>query len=60
MKQMLIRPSPKQILSDFSTGPDLLILNGGDFPSDPTTPGLTSDTAVSVNYTKKEIAILGT
>lgn len=35
-------------------------MNGGDFPADPKTPGLTSETAVSVNYTQREIAILGT
>ena len=37
-----------------------MILNGGEFAADPKTPSLTSDTAVSVNYEKNEIAILGT
>jgi phosphoenolpyruvate carboxykinase (ATP) len=60
MKQMLIRPSQQSITNDFKNGPDLLILNGGEFAADPNTPSHTSNTAVSVNYEKGEIAILGT
>lgn len=60
MKQMLIRPSKEIIQEDFKNGPDVLILNGGEFSADPKTPSLTCDTAVSVHYEKGEIAILGT
>jgi len=60
MKQMLIRPSPEQITKDFENGADLTIINGGEYVADQKTPGVTSETCVSVNYVKNEIAILGT
>lgn len=48
------------IKEDFKNGPDVLILNGGEFAADPKNPSHTSDTAVSVHYEKGEISILGT
>lgn len=60
MKQMLIRPPADQIQKDFENGADLTIINGGEFVADPKTAGVTSETCVSVNYVKNEIAILGT
>ena len=60
MKQMLIRPPPELIQKDFENGADLTVINGGEFVVDPKTPGVTSETCVSVNYVKNEIAILGT
>ena len=60
MKQMLIRPPVAQLKKDFENGPDLTIINGGEFVADLKTPGVTSESCVSVNYVKNEIAILGT
>ena len=60
MKQMLIRPSPEQIEEDFKEGADLTIINGGEFYADPHNDSVTSETCVSVNYSKQEMNILGT
>ena len=60
MKQMLIRPTAKQIEDDFKDGADLTIFNGGEFFADPHNEGINNETSVAVNYTKGEIAILGT
>lgn len=60
MKQMLIRPTPEQIEQEFETGADLTIFNGGEFAADTQIDGVTSESCVSVNYKKGEIAVLGT
>lgn len=57
---MLIRPAPEQIVEGFKKGADLNILNGGEFVSDPHYSGVEHETCVSVNYSKREMAILGT
>jgi len=35
-------------------------LNAGEFPADPSTEGVTSETSVNVNFTDHEAVILGT
>lgn len=59
MKQMMIRPTPQQIEEDFKEGADVNIINGGEFHADPNTESVTNETCVSVNYSRNEIAILG-
>jgi len=57
---MLIRPPSELIQKDFENGADLTIINGGEYIADKKTPSVTSETCVSVSYSKNEIAILGT
>ena len=58
MQNMLIRPSDEE-LADFGQ-PDYVIFNGGEFPADPATAGLTSSTSVSLCFERGEFVILGT
>lgn len=58
MYNMLIRPSRKELRS-FGE-PDYVILNAGVGKADPTTAGVASDTSVSLNFSTRELVILGT
>jgi phosphoenolpyruvate carboxykinase (ATP) len=58
MHNMLIRPTAGE-LQDFGR-PDYVIYNAGPFRADPSTPGLTSDTNVTLNFETGEFVILGT
>jgi phosphoenolpyruvate carboxykinase (ATP) len=58
MNNMLIRPTPQE-LKDFGT-PDFTIFNGGGFPANRYTTGMTSTTSVSLNFQRNEMVILGT
>lgn len=61
MKQMLIRGTAAQIANDFtSEGPDFTIINSGEFVADPHTQDVNSETTVDINFTSKELVILGT
>lgn len=57
MRNMLIRPS-KEELEHFH--PDYVIYNGGAFPANRYTAGMTSSTSVAINFAEKEMVILGT
>ena len=59
MHNMLIRPTMDE-LKQFDNGPDYTIFNGGEFPSNILTPGMTSTTSVDVHFGFKEMVILGT
>jgi len=58
MRNMLIRPTPAQ-LADFGE-PDYVVFNGGGFPANRYTTGMTSTTSVALNLARKEFVILGT
>jgi phosphoenolpyruvate carboxykinase (ATP) len=58
MHNMLIRPTPEE-LKDFGD-PEYLVINGGGFPANRYTTGMTSTTSVSLNFKEKEFVILGT
>lgn len=58
MHNMLIRPTPEQLAS-FGE-PDYVIFNGGAFPANRHTSGMTSTTSVTLNLASKEFVILGT
>ncbi len=58
MHNMLIRPSCDE-LAAFGK-PDYVIYNAGEASADPTIPGLTSSTSVSINFERGEFVILGT
>ncbi len=46
--------------NDFtSEGPDFTIINGGEFVSDPQVPGITSQASIDINFSSKELVILG-
>lgn len=57
MRNMLIRPSREE-LEHFH--PDYVIYNGGAFPANRYTSGMTSATSVAINFAEKEMVILGT
>jgi len=54
---MLIRPTLEE-LEHFH--PDYVIYNGGAFPANRYTTGMTSSTSVAINFAEKEMVILGT
>lgn len=58
MRTMLHRPTAEE-RAEFGT-PDVLILNAGQAPADPKTPGLTSAISVSIDLATGEVVILGT
>jgi len=60
MKQMLMRDTESRLQDQFSTGPDFTVINAGEYPSDPLTEGVTSKSSISVNFTQREMTILGT
>ena len=61
MKQMLIRDELPTIKKDFSNGgPDFSILNAGEFVADSKIEDIGDKTSVSVNFSTKELVILGT
>ena len=60
MKQMMIRAPLEQIQKDFNKKIDFTMMNAGEFPSDPSTEGVTCETSVNVNFKDREVAILGT
>ncbi|KAH7319708.1 phosphoenolpyruvate carboxykinase [Stachybotrys elegans] len=57
MRNMLIRP-PREELEHFH--PDYTIYNAGSFPANRYTEGMTSATSVAINFSAKEMVILGT
>jgi len=58
MHNMLIRPTPEQ-LESFGE-PDYVIYNGGSFPANRHTAGMTSTTSVDLSFARREFVILGT
>ena len=58
MHNMLIRPTTEQ-LSTFGE-PDYVIYNGGGFPANRHTAGMTSTTSVDLSFARREFVILGT
>ncbi|KAG5501529.1 hypothetical protein JKF63_03358 [Porcisia hertigi] len=58
MHNMLIRPTPQE-LANFGE-PEYTIYNAGECQADPTVPGITSTTSVSLNFKTREEVILGT
>jgi len=60
MKNMLIRAPNEELNTEFAKGVDFTIMNAGEFGADPKTENVTSETSVNVNFTTKELTILGT
>ncbi|MCB0164586.1 MAG: phosphoenolpyruvate carboxykinase (ATP) [Anaerolineae bacterium] len=58
MWNMLIRPSDEE-LAAFGD-PDYVVFNGGQFPANRLTTGMTSKTSVDLSFEKQEFVILGT
>jgi phosphoenolpyruvate carboxykinase (ATP) len=58
MHNMLIRPLDEE-LAEFGQ-PDFTIYNAGQASADPTIPGVTSNTSVSLNFASGQLVILGT
>ena len=58
MHNMLIRPTAEQ-LREFGD-PDYVVYNGGAFPANRYTSGMTSTTSIDVNLASHEFVILGT
>jgi len=61
MKQMLMRADIDTVKQDFTDGgPDFTIMNSGEFVADKEIEDIKSQTSVNVNFTDKELVILGT
>ncbi len=58
MHNMLIRPSQEE-LTNFGE-PDYVIFNAGQFPANPHTSFMNSNTSVDLSFERKEFLILGT
>ncbi len=58
MTNMLVRPTPEELLN-FGK-PDYVIFNAGQFPADPASPSVTSETSVALSFERGEFIILGT
>jgi phosphoenolpyruvate carboxykinase (ATP) len=58
MWNMLIRPTPEEL--DQFGDPDYVIYNGGQFPANRHTEGMTSKTSVDLHFGRREFIILGT
>ena len=58
MHNMLIRPTADQ-LANFGK-PDYVILNAGQFPANPLTNEMSSNTSVDLSFSRREFVILGT
>lgn len=58
MQNMLIGPTSEEI-ADFGI-PDFTIFNAGGLDADPSVPGITSKTSISISFERKEMVILGT
>jgi phosphoenolpyruvate carboxykinase (ATP) len=59
MRNMLVRPTEKEMLEDFSEGVDFTIYNAGQFPANALSEGMTAPTSVNLNFKKGEFVILG-
>jgi len=61
MKQMLMRDDIKGLNEKFGDGgPDFTIMNSGEFVADPHIADVNDKTSVNVNFSTKELVILGT
>jgi len=60
MRNMLIRPTKKQLKTDFEKGIDYTILNAGEFYTSDEIEGIDSNACVAINFKEKELTILGT
>ncbi|NUP10026.1 MAG: phosphoenolpyruvate carboxykinase (ATP) [Polyangiaceae bacterium] len=58
MWNMLIRPTEKEL--EAFGDPDYVIFNGGPFPANRYTSGMTSTTTIDLSFEHKELVILGT
>jgi phosphoenolpyruvate carboxykinase (ATP) len=58
MHNMLIRPTDAE-LESFGD-PDYVIFNGGGFPANKHTTGMTSSTSIDLSFARREFVILGT
>lgn len=58
MYNMLIRPSAEELV-DFGE-PDFVVFNGGAFPANRHTTGMSSKTSVDVSFARRQFVILGT
>lgn len=57
---MLLRDTENNLATNFGRGPDFTVMNAGEFYADPSTEDVTDRTSVAVNFSEKEMCILGT
>lgn len=56
---MLLRDTEEGLARTFKDGPDFTVLNAGEFYADPSTEDCGTRTSVNVNFSQKEMVILG-
>ena len=54
-----MRDTESRLQDSFSQGPDFTVINAGEYPSCTLTEDVTSKSCISVNFTQKEMVILG-
>lgn len=59
MRNMLVMPTAEELKNDFNNV-DYEIYNAGEFPATIHNEGVTSNTSVSIDFTRKQMVILGT
>lgn len=59
MHNMLIKPTQKELLEDFSKGVDINIFNASEISPTKIISGVESDRVTALNLKEKKIAILG-
>ena len=60
MRNMLRRPTEKELLEDFSQGADINIFNGGELNVSRNIAGVTSEMVTTLNLTQQKMVIMGT
>ena len=60
MHNMLVRPTERELLEDFSKGADVHIFNAGEMAVSKNIEGLGSTAVTAINLGEKKLAILGT
>jgi phosphoenolpyruvate carboxykinase (ATP) len=56
---MLIRGPEDHLHREFLNGPDFTVINGGEYYADIDTEDMTSRSSIAVNFSEKEMVILG-
>ena len=60
MRNMLIRPTEKELEEDFSKGVDIQIFNAGEMNISKNIPGVTANMVTALNLSQRRMTILGT
>lgn len=60
MRNMLVKPTEKELEEDFSRGVDINVFNAGEMEISKNIAGVNSNTISAVNLSQKKLVLLGT